>query len=177
MISTQTDWSLSSTITRRTFQISTEAKNTKKTINHTVNEFNFQFRTQTGTHTLLNLRTQNALSHFTELDEKDKASLVYNDTPISELSPEQASDLISDNGYFGIDKTAQRIIDFVVKGAGDDVDRLKAGREGILQGFAEAEKAWGGSLPQICYQTIEKSLDTIDEKIQELGGFVIDISA
>ncbi|MFO7883946.1 MAG: hydrogenase-4 component G [Desulfobacteraceae bacterium] len=177
MISTQTDWSLSSTITRKTFQISTEAKNTKKTINYSVNEFSSKFRTQTGTQTLQNLNTQNALAHFNELDEKEKASLFYNDTPISELSPEQASDLISDNGYFGIDKTAQRIIDFVVKGAGDDVDRLKAGREGILQGFAEAEKAWGGSLPQICYQTIEKSLDTIDEKIQELGGSVIDISA
>jgi len=68
-------------------------------------------------------------------------------------------------------------LDFVIKGAGNDIDRLRAGREGILRGFREAEKAWGGMLPDISYQTITKSLEAIDEKIRKSGGSVVDISA
>jgi hypothetical protein len=81
----------------------------------------------------------------------------------------------SDN-YWGVEKTSERISDFVLKAAGDDLELLKAGREGILKGFEEAEQAWGGELPDISYDTLTKSLDAIDEKIRELGGSVVDIS-
>ncbi len=40
-------------------------------------------------------------------------------TPISELSADEATALVQEDGYFGIDKTSQRIIDFVIKGAGE----------------------------------------------------------
>lgn len=61
-------------------------------------------------------------------------------------------------------------------GADDDLKRLKSGREGVLRGFNEAEKAWGGKLPDISYETMAKSLEVIDEKIRELGGSVLDLS-
>ncbi len=98
-------------------------------------------------------------------------------TPISDLSVKQANDLISSEGYFGIHKTSQRIADFVIKGAGDNIDRLRAGREGILRGFAEAEKAWGGKLPKISYETLAKSIDAIDEKLREHGESAVDFIA
>ncbi len=134
------------------------------------------FSSQIKTDTRQNLSDQNAIFHFNQLSKENKTSLLYNNTPISELSADDANDLISDDGYFGIDKTSQRIIGFVIKGAGNDIDRLRAGREGILRGFTEAEKAWGGKLPDISYSTIEKSLEAIDEKIRELGGSVVDLS-
>ncbi|NDY73544.1 hydrogenase-4 component G [Desulfobacter hydrogenophilus] len=135
-----------------------------------------QFSLQVRTETQHNIGTQNAFTNFSLLDQDLKSSLIYNDTPISELSPEQADELVSENGYFGVDKTSQRIADFVIKGAGDDMEKLKSGREGVLKGFKEAEKAWGGKLPEISYETLAKSLETIDEKIQENGGSVVDLS-
>ena len=46
----------------------------------------------------------------------------------------------------------------------------------MLRGFAAAEKAWGGSLPDICCQTIDQSIKAIDEKIAELGGNIVAIT-
>ncbi|MBU0992912.1 MAG: hydrogenase-4 component G [Proteobacteria bacterium] len=84
-------------------------------------------------------------------------------------------DLFEKDGYWGIEKTAQRIVDFVFKGTGDDIEKLKAGREGVKRGLKEAEKAWGGTLPDISYDTIKKTLETIDEKIHDLNGRIIDM--
>ena len=86
-------------------------------------------------------------------------------------------DLFGEDGYWGVNKTAGRISDFVMSGAGDNIDKLKAGREGIQRGLKDAEKAWGGTMPDIAYQTIDASLKAIDEKIKKLGGNVVDITA
>lgn len=135
-----------------------------------------QLSLQVKTDTEQNILIQNAFAHFNQLDEDLKSSLLYNGNPISDLAPEEAAELVGENGYFGVSQTSQRIIDFVAKGAGDDIERLKSGREGILQGFKEAEKAWGGKLPEISYETLAKSLEAVDEKIRAHGGPVIDIS-
>ncbi|MFO7911263.1 MAG: hydrogenase-4 component G [Desulfotignum sp.] len=87
-----------------------------------------------------------------------------------------AADLLGENGYWGVKETSRRISEFVLKGAGDDLERLKAGRDGMRKGFKEAEKAWGGTLPDISHATMEKALQAIDEKIRDLGGSVVEIS-
>jgi hypothetical protein len=92
-------------------------------------------------------------------------------------SPEEAMEMTGEGGYWGIEKTAARLAEFVLSGAGDDLEKLKAGREGIIKGFQEAEKLWGTSLPEISYKTLEKSLSPIDERINELGGSIIDVQA
>lgn len=98
----------------------------------------------------------------------------YNGRSILDFSQEEAQEITADDGYFGVANTAKRLADFVVNGAGDNLNRLKAGREGILKGFQDAEKIWGGTLPDISYKTLETALAKIDERIQELGGQVID---
>lgn len=107
----------------------------------------------------------------------DFASIGYNGKSLNELSSDEADDLISENGFFGIVNTADRIASFVLNGAGDDVERLKAGREGAAKGFEDAKKIWGGELPEISQKTIEKTLETLDKKIAELGGNVLNVSA
>jgi|GEM_PF-266603 len=96
------------------------------------------------------------------------ASIGYEGKPITELSPDEAKDLVSDNGFFGIDKTSERVSGFVISLAANDVESLKEARRGVVQGFEEAEKMWGGELPEISYQTQEKTLKIIDDKIAEL---------
>ena len=107
----------------------------------------------------------------------DFASIGYNGKSLNELSSDEANDLIGENGFFGIANTADRIASFVLNGAGDDVEKLKAGREGVAKGFEDAKKIWGGELPEISQKTIEKTLETLDKKIAELGGNVLNVSA
>jgi len=101
----------------------------------------------------------------------------YTGKPFEELTQDDAKELVAPNGFFGIDQTSQRLSDFVLAGAGDDVSMLKAGREGIIQGFKEAEKIWGETLPEISYKSLEAALEKIDAKLQELGSNVIDFGA
>ena len=107
----------------------------------------------------------------------DLAGIGYNGKALEELSSDEANELVSENGFFGIANTADRIAGFVLNGAGDDVEKLKAGREGVAKGFDDAKKIWGGELPEISQKTIEKTLETLDKKIAELGGNVLNVSA
>ncbi len=105
------------------------------------------------------------------------ADIGYNGKPIGDLTQNEAKKLVGDDGFFGIKATSQRIGNFVINGAGDSIEMLKAGRDGIITGFNEAQKIWGGDLPDISQETLKKALDMIDKRISELGGNVIDTQA
>jgi hypothetical protein len=90
-----------------------------------------------------------------------------------EIDQSDAAALFGENGFFSVAKTAGRIADFVLSGAGDDLEKLRVGREGVLRGFKEAEKIWGGTLPDISYETIGKALEAIEQRIEELGGSIV----
>ncbi len=107
----------------------------------------------------------------------DSELLLYNGKRVSDLTTEEAAGLVSKDGYYGISKTAERLAQFVIRGGGNDLQMLQAGREGIIKGFNEAEKAWGGKLPEISYKTLEKALEQIDARIQEQGGSLVDTVA
>ncbi len=100
----------------------------------------------------------------------------YSGKPIAELSQDEAAHLVSSDGFFGIDKTASRLADFVLSGGGNDEERLKAGRSGIIEGFKQAESLWGGKLPQISYDTIDKALSIIDEAMSKMGYSILNES-
>jgi len=104
------------------------------------------------------------------------ADIGYTGTPIADLTQDEAAALVSEDGFFGITQTSERIADFVVNGAGDDLEKLQAGREGMLRGFAQAEDMWGEKLPEISYTTMQKALEKVDARIAELGGSVLDTS-
>jgi len=102
----------------------------------------------------------------------------YKGKPIAELSQEEASELVSEDGFFGVEKTSQRMADFVLEGAGDDVEKLKAGRNGLIDGYNQAQKMWGKEdLPDINKQTLDSALKKIDDRFEELGINIIDEKA
>ena len=94
--------------------------------------------------------------------------------PISELSQEEAAELVSEDGLFGIKQTAQRISDFVIQGANGDEGLLRAGREGMIEGFKMAEQMWGKELPEISQKTMQESLKTVNLAMSDLGFSIID---
>lgn len=60
---------------------------------------------------------------------------------------------ISEDGYWGVKQTSQRIFDFAAALAGDDVEKMEKYQKAVEKGFSQAEDAWGGSLPSICGDT------------------------
>ena len=96
----------------------------------------------------------------------------YEGKPIASLSKEEATELVSEEGFFGIGQTSTRIAEFVLMGAGSDEQKLRDGRSGVIQGFKEAEAMWGGKLPDIAYETLDKALSRIDKALVD-GGFSV----
>ncbi|RJP82045.1 MAG: hydrogenase-4 component G [Desulfobacteraceae bacterium] len=156
--------------------------------------FSFQtarkYDNATGNETLLLNIRQSTYADFRMETQYRSGKEIYTQTETAELQTTQeftfaisgnrdstvskAQELVGENGYFGVEQTSGRIADFVLSGAGDDIEKLKAGREGVLRGLKEAEDFWGGRLPEISYSTIEQTLKQIDEKIYSLNGSVID---
>jgi hypothetical protein len=67
----------------------------------------------------------------------------------------QAKEDVSEDGYYGVKQTSQRLFDFASALAGDDEDKMKEMQEAMQKGFEKATKAWGTDLPDICQQTID----------------------
>ena len=108
------------------------------------------------------------LSGKGKIDDKNLYDIGYKGKPIMDLSPQEATDLVSENGFFGITQTSDRVSNFVFSFAGDDLEKLQKGRDGIVKGFEEANKMFGGNLPEISYKTQERTLALIDAKIESL---------
>lgn len=81
---------------------------------------------------------------------------------ISMVSQEEATELIAEDGYFGVDQTSDRIVDFAIGIAGGDPTRLDAIKEGVEKGFNEALEAFNGWLPDISYDTFEAVMNKLD---------------
>ena len=78
------------------------------------------------------------------------------------LTVESAQELIADDGYFGVEQTSDRIVDFAIGISGDDPSRMDAILEGIERGFNEALEAFGGWLPDISYTTYDAVIEKLD---------------
>jgi len=98
----------------------------------------------------------------------------YEGKPLASLNQDEAEELVSEDGFFGIKKTSERIAQFVMMGANGDEELLREGRKGVLQGLKEAEAIWGGSLPEISYETMEKAVNMIDQALKDGGFSVLD---
>jgi hypothetical protein len=94
--------------------------------------------------------------------------LGYEGKAITELNSVEAEALISDEGFFGVEQTSKRVADFAINISGNNLEALQASREGIVQGFKDAEKMWNGELPEISYRTQESTLALIDARIQKM---------
>ena len=75
----------------------------------------------------------------------------------------QAQADIADDGYWGVEQTSSRIIDFATALTGGDPDKIDEMREAFLKGYKMAEKTWGGSLPDISKRTYDAVMKKFDE--------------
>lgn len=75
----------------------------------------------------------------------------------------QAQKDISEDGYWGVKQTSERILSFATALAGDDPKNLEKMRDAFLKGYKQAEKTWGGELPDISKRTYDAVLDGFDK--------------
>lgn len=66
-----------------------------------------------------------------------------------------AQQAISEDGYYGVKQTSERLFDFASALAGDDVDKMKEMQKAMEKGFKLATKSWGRDLPDISQRTLE----------------------
>lgn len=81
----------------------------------------------------------------------------------------EAQEAISENGYWGVSQTSQRIFDFACALAGDDVDKMKEMQAAVEKGFQQAGVAWGGELPSICGNTHTAVTQLFDDYYAQRG--------
>ena len=79
-----------------------------------------------------------------------------------EVTAEQAKDLISKEGFLGIEQTSDRIVQFALSLIGDDSSKVEEIKESINSGFELASKALGGELPEISKKTYEVIIEKLD---------------
>lgn len=67
----------------------------------------------------------------------------------------KAKEDISEDGYWGVKQTSERIFSFAQALAGDDEEKMQKMKEAVAKGFKEATKAWGKDLPDISNKTLD----------------------
>ena len=75
----------------------------------------------------------------------------------------QAQADIAEDGYWGVNQTSDRIIDFANALTGGDPDKIEEMREAFQKGYKQAEKTWGDSLPDISKRTYDAVMKKFDE--------------
>lgn len=79
--------------------------------------------------------------------------LASGDYTVTEAAKLQAQEDISENGYWGVEQTSSRILDFAKVLSGGDVSKADELLEAFKKGYDEATKAWGKELPSITKDT------------------------
>ncbi len=79
----------------------------------------------------------------------------------------QAQADIAEDGYWGVNQTSDRIIDFAKALTGGDPDKIEEMRSAFEKGFKKAGKTWGGDLPDISQRTYDAVMEKFDRMAEE----------
>ncbi len=124
----------------------------------------------------LKMDFKNNASSFREMVKSmiEKQGLNYNDVlkalkngeePVITIDAEtkaKATEAISENGYWGVNKTSERMLEFAKTLSGGDPSKIETLKEAFKAGFEKAKEAFGGELPEISQQTYDKVMEGFD---------------
>ena len=81
---------------------------------------------------------------------------------VDEETKKNAQEQISEDGYWGVNKTSDRIVDFAIALSGDDPSKAEELLNAFKKGFDEATAAWGKELPEISQKTYDAVLEKFE---------------
>lgn len=74
----------------------------------------------------------------------------------------QAQKDIAEDGFWGVEQTSNRLVEFAKALSGGDTSKADELIDAVKKGFDEATKAWGGELPDISKRTIETTISKLE---------------
>lgn len=95
--------------------------------------------------------------------------LASGDYEVDAATKAQAQADVAEDGYWGVEQTSDRIIDFANALTGGDPDKIEDMREAFKKGYQQAEDAWGGELPEISKKTYDAVMQKFDKLAEEAG--------
>ena len=108
------------------------------------------------------------LSYDRILEKYDgKLKEFYQNLEVDESTRLTAQQEISEDGFWGVKQTSERAIDFAKALSGGDPSKVELLKKAVEDGYAAAEKAWGGELPEISKLTQEATLKGLDDWARE----------
>jgi len=81
---------------------------------------------------------------------------------VSQAAKEEAAKSLEDGGYWSVEKTSDRIIEFAKAISGNDKSKLETLRSAVEEGYKQATKAWGKDLPEISSKTLDAVMKKFD---------------
>lgn len=84
-----------------------------------------------------------------------------NFTVSAEVAAQAQAD-IADDGYWGVEQTSDRILDFAKALSGSNPDKADELLEAFKKGFSQATKSWGNTLPDISQRTYDAVIKKFD---------------
>ena len=88
--------------------------------------------------------------------------LAKGDFTVSADVKAQAQADIAEDGYWGVEQTSDRILDFAKALAGNDPDKAEEMLAAFKKGYELATKSWGDELPDISKRTYDAVLKKFD---------------
>lgn len=82
---------------------------------------------------------------------------------VDEETQKQAQADIAEDGYWGVEQTSDRILDFAKALSGNDPEKADLLIDAFKKGFEDATKSWGKDLPDISQRTYDAVLDKFDK--------------
>ncbi len=89
--------------------------------------------------------------------------LAGGDFTVDAATKAQAQADIAEDGYWGVNQTSDRILDFAKALSGNDPDKAEEMIDAFKKGFKEATKTWGKDLPDISSKTYDAVLEKFDK--------------
>lgn len=75
----------------------------------------------------------------------------------------QAAKEISEDGYWGVSQTSDRLVEMAKALSGGDPDKADTMIAAMKKGFEQATKSFGDKLPDICSQTIDAAVSKMND--------------
>ena len=87
---------------------------------------------------------------------------IFENLTVSEDVRLQAQKDVAEDGYWGVNQTSDRIVDFAKALSGGDKSKAEELLAAFKKGYEKATKAWGKDLPELCQNTYA----AVEEKFQ-----------
>ena len=93
-------------------------------------------------------------------------ALANGELKVDSATAAQAKEDISEDGYWGVKQTSDRIFDFAQALSGGDKEKMQSMLEAFKKGYEQATGAWGRELPSLCKDTY----DAVEKKFNDYFG-------